>query len=79
LPDGIANVLRSRIYQQELTVDAALTGNKQLALQALLGDPLIRNIDEAEAMLDEVLNSHAEFLPQFGSSRSSDTLRTFRT
>jgi alpha-galactosidase len=79
LPDGIANVLRSRIYQQELTVDAALTGNKQLALQALLGDPLIRNIDEAEAMLDEVLNSHAEFLPQFGSPRSSDTLRTFRT
>jgi alpha-galactosidase len=79
LPEGIANVLRSRIYQQELTVDAALTGNKQLALQALLGDPLIRNIDEAEAMLDEALNSHAAFLPQFGSLRSSDRLRTFRT
>jgi alpha-galactosidase len=77
LPDGIANVLRSRIYQQELTVDAALSGNKQLALQALLDDPLIRNIDEAEAMLDEALSSHAEFLPQFGSPRSSNTLRTF--
>jgi len=68
LPGGIANVLRSRIYQQESTVDAALTGNKQLALQALLADPLIRDIDEAEAMLDEALNSHAEFLPQFKSS-----------
>jgi alpha-galactosidase len=68
LPGGIANVLRSRIYQQESTVDAALTGNKQLALQALLADPLIRDIDEAEAMLNEALNSHAEFLPQFKSS-----------
>ncbi len=67
LPDGIANVLKSRIYQQEITADAALTGDRRLALQALLGDPLVRNIDDAEAMLDEALNAHAEFLPQFGS------------
>ncbi len=67
LPDGIANVLRSRIYQQEITVEAALTGNKQLALQALLADPLIKNIEEAEGMLDEGLSLHAEYLPQFGS------------
>jgi alpha-galactosidase len=60
LPDGIAGVMRQRIDQQELTVEAALTGDRSLALQALLADPLMTavSIETAEAMLDEVLAAH---------------------
>ncbi len=60
LPEGIAGILRQRIYQQELTVDAALSGDRQLAVQALLADPLMANlsIEAAEAMLDEVMVAH---------------------
>jgi alpha-galactosidase len=65
LPEGIANVLRSRLYQQELTVDAALQGDRQLALQALLADPLVRDVESAEAMLNEALHVHSNNLPQF--------------
>ncbi len=65
LPEGIAGVLSARIRQQELTVDAALTGNKQLALQAMLADPLVRDVKAARAMLDELLEAHASYLPQF--------------
>lgn len=65
LPQGIANVLRSRIYQQELTVDAALKGDRQLALQALLADPLVHDLNSAEAMLNEALAVHLPYLPQF--------------
>jgi alpha-galactosidase len=60
LPAGIAGILRQRIDQQELTVDAALTGDHALALQALLADPLMATIsvEAAEAMLDEVQEAH---------------------
>lgn len=60
LPEGIAGILRQRIDQQELTVDAALAGDRQLAVQSLLADPLMANvsIEATEAMLDEVMDAH---------------------
>lgn len=67
LPDGIANILGGRARQQELTVDAALTGDRQLALQALLADPLVPTVEAAAAMLDDALAAHARFLPLFAA------------
>ncbi|MBA2468049.1 MAG: alpha-glucosidase/alpha-galactosidase [Chloroflexia bacterium] len=60
LPEGIAGILRQRINQQELTVDAALSGDRQRTVQALLADPLMANVsvEAAEAMLDEVMEAH---------------------
>jgi alpha-galactosidase/6-phospho-beta-glucosidase family protein len=71
LPQAIADILRARVYQQELTVDAALTGDRALALQALLADPLIPRLETAEAMLDEALAAHAQYLPQFSRAPAS--------
>jgi alpha-galactosidase len=65
LPEGIADILSARARQQELTVDAALTGSRTLALQALLADPLTPSLEAAEAMLDEALAVHARHLPAF--------------
>jgi alpha-galactosidase len=60
LPDGPAGVIRHRIDQQELTVDAALSGDRGLVIQALLADPLMANtsFEAASAMLDEVTEAH---------------------
>ena len=44
LPEGIAGILNGRVRQQELTVDAALSGDRTLALQALLADPLVPSV-----------------------------------
>ncbi|GAI51165.1 unnamed protein product, partial [marine sediment metagenome] len=44
---------------------AALTGNKKLALQALVNDPLVQNCQDAAKMLDELLQANADYLPQF--------------
>ena len=68
LPQAVADVLRARVHQQELTVDAALTGDRRLALQALLADPLIRSVEDASAMLDDALEVHAPYLLQFAAS-----------
>jgi alpha-galactosidase/6-phospho-beta-glucosidase family protein len=34
-------------------------------LQALIGDPLVRDYKSAPNLLDELLKAHAELLPQF--------------
>jgi alpha-galactosidase len=62
IPYGIAAILSARIYQQQLTVEAAMSGDRQLALQAMLLDPLVPSVEIAEAMLDELLEAHAEHL-----------------
>ena len=63
IPDGIAAMLSARIYQQQLTVEAAMSGDKQLGIQAMLLDPLVPSVEVAEAMLDELLEAHKEHLP----------------
>ena len=59
LPPGIADVLRRRISQQELTVAAAVAGDPHLALQAILADPLVQDLRTARDMLDAMLSAHA--------------------
>ena len=63
LPEGIANILG-----QELMIDAALSGDRPLALQALLADPLVPSVEAATAMLDEALAAHAPLLPRFAAT-----------
>jgi alpha-galactosidase len=65
LAPGVAAALRARLDQQVLAVDAALSGDRRLALQALMADPLIQSVEQASAILDELLVRHAPFLPQF--------------
>ena len=57
---------RRELALGELTVDAALQGDRELALQALLLDPMVTDIDRARAILDDLLEEFAEYLPQFG-------------
>jgi alpha-galactosidase len=55
LPEGIAEFLRREISISHLTVDAVVHGDRQLALQALLLDPVIRDMDVAQQVLDDYL------------------------
>jgi alpha-galactosidase/6-phospho-beta-glucosidase family protein len=66
LPAGIAATLRARLEQIELTVEAALSGDRRLALQALAADPLVPSLEQAEAIANEALAEQAPYLPQFG-------------
>jgi alpha-galactosidase len=65
LPAGIAELCRRELALSSVTVDACVHGDHQLALQALLLDPMINDIDTARAILDEFLTTFAEYLPQF--------------
>ena len=65
MPEGIAELLRREITVSHLTVDAVVTGDRQLALQALLLDPFVRDLDIAQAILDDYLITYREHLPTF--------------
>jgi alpha-galactosidase len=65
LPEGIAEICRRELTEAMLTAEAAVHGDRALALQALLLDPMVNDIDRARAILDDLLTAFAEYLPQF--------------
>lgn len=66
VPPAIQAILQRHIANQELTVDAALTGSRKLALEVLLGDPLCPpDVEAAERMLAEMLAANQSHLQPF--------------
>lgn len=65
LPEGIAEMCRRELARADLIVEACMTGDRGLALQALLHDPMVTDIDTARKILEDLLQSFAEYLPQF--------------
>ena len=68
LRDSLAAHLQVHWATQELTVRAALSGDRQLALEAFLLDPLLAatlTAEETARLLDEMLAANAEHLPRF--------------
>lgn len=48
-----------------LTIQAAVTGDRQKALLALMSNPLIHDVRDAENILNELLEAHKDYLPRF--------------
>ena len=69
LPLGVLNQVMKHLLNQELTVEAALTGDKDLVLQAMLNDPLVGNLEDAKKMTKELLEANKRWLPQFFRKR----------
>ena len=65
LPAAIAAVLTARAEQQELTVQAALRGDRALAVQALALDPLVPSPDVARRILDDAVRAHGQTMSAF--------------
>ena len=54
LPDPIAKLLNSQVSVQQLAVEAAVHASKEIALQALLIDPVVNSASAAVKVLDEL-------------------------
>lgn len=48
-----------------LTIEAAVSGDRNTALRAFLNHPLVRDVRDARAALAEMLEANKEYLPQF--------------
>jgi alpha-galactosidase len=65
LPEAPATFIRTQLSIQRLITEAYRIKSKKLLLQALLLDPVVNSITEAEKLLDEMLELQREFLPEF--------------
>ncbi len=65
LPEPIAELCRRETTVAQLCVDSVVEGDRQKALQCLLLDPMVNDIELARLILNEYLISYKEYLPQF--------------
>jgi alpha-galactosidase len=68
IPEALATHLRWHASVQRLTVEAALSGDEQLAMQSFLHDPLLMarlDLDQTRALFKEMMDANRSFLPQF--------------
>ncbi|MGX7030131.1 6-phospho-beta-glucosidase [Vagococcus zengguangii] len=59
---GLLQVMKS---MEELTLEAAVTGDRGTLLQAFTMNPLITSGDVAKQVMDEMLEAHKQYLPAF--------------
>lgn len=65
LPAELVKKLQSKIASIEITVDAALSGSRDLMLEALLADGAVADPDVARSLRDDLIEAHRHHLPQF--------------
>jgi 6-phospho-beta-glucosidase len=65
LPPDVVGLVRQVVEHARLTAEAAVAGDRGLAVRALLAHPLVRSLDVAERLVDAYLVAHAEHLPRF--------------
>jgi alpha-galactosidase len=65
LPKPFIGISRQVIEWQELSVDAALSGDKDILYQALLACPYVIDTVPAKKIMNKLLVAHSELMPQF--------------
>lgn len=72
LPPQCAALNQSNVTVQQLAVEAALTGNPELAMQAVALDPLtsaVCTLKEVRDMTREMLEAERQWLPEFADKK----------
>ena len=65
LTEPVAEVVRKMGTIHKLTADSAMTGDRGLAMKALMLDPLLKDFKNAEVLLEEMLIKQKRYLPRF--------------
>ena len=64
-PDTLAAIVSKNLAIIEVTVEAALKGDKDLFAEAILMGGYITDVDAVKRMVDELINAQKQYLPQF--------------
>jgi 6-phospho-beta-glucosidase len=65
LPSSVKGIIQQMKAFEELVIQAAMTGEYNHVYQAMVMNPLVQNEGVARQLVDELLEAHKEFLPQF--------------
>jgi 6-phospho-beta-glucosidase len=61
----IIGLMRAVKAYEKLTVRAALEGDRDIALAALMAHPLVGDVEKAMPLLDEMLEANKDYVPKF--------------
>ncbi|OMF37390.1 6-phospho-beta-glucosidase [Paenibacillus sp. FSL H8-0548] len=65
VPDQIKGLMHAVKTYESLTIAAAVSGDKGIALQALVHHPLVPSVSVAKRLLEEMLDANKDYLPNF--------------
>ena len=66
IPAGVIGLVQRVVHNQELTIEAALTGDYELAFKAFVNDPLVTTgLSDSRKLFDEMLKNTAKYLPHY--------------
>jgi len=65
VPEQAKGLIAAVKSYERLTIEAALTGDRSIALQAMASHPLVPSVSTAKALLNEMLEQNREYLPAF--------------
>ena len=65
MPLNVRGLVQTVKAYEELTIEAAVTGSRQLAIEAMMANPLIASYPKAKAFLDCALVEDRVYLPRF--------------
>ncbi|MCD9022162.1 6-phospho-beta-glucosidase [Cohnella silvisoli] len=65
VPEQAKGLIAAVKTYERLTIEAAISGDRGIALQAMASHPLVPSVNVAKALLDEMLEHNKPFLPAF--------------
>ncbi|QMV41849.1 6-phospho-beta-glucosidase [Cohnella cholangitidis] len=65
VPEQAKGLIHAVKTYERLTIEAAITGDRAIALQAMASHPLVPSVKVAKALLDEMLEQNKPYLPAF--------------
>ncbi|CAM4083162.1 6-phospho-beta-glucosidase [Saccharibacillus endophyticus] len=65
VPEAAKGLIHAVKTYEQLAIQAAVTGSRELALTALAHHPLVPSVNDAEKMLDEMLERNKDYLARF--------------
>jgi alpha-galactosidase len=63
MPRGLLGLEQQVLDTHELTAEAAVTCDREILLRALATDPIVNNLVDAEAVMNDLLEAEREELP----------------
>ncbi len=64
-PRGLLSMQHQLLDTHELTVEAAVTGNRSVLRKAMMTDPIVNNIEDGDACIRDFLEEEREALPGY--------------
>jgi 6-phospho-beta-glucosidase len=68
LPVQVRGLLQAVKAYEQLTIEAAISGDRERAVQALVANPLVRSYSTARPYFDKVLANERAYLPAFADA-----------